>query len=149
MRAVVQRVSEAGVSVEGAAIARIGAGLLVLVAVAKGDTLADAVALAAKIAALRIFADEAGKMNLNVGQVGGEILLVSQFTLMGDVRKGNRPAFDAAELPALARTLFESLVVLLREKQLAIQTGQFQAHMQVSLVNEGPVTILLDSRKLF
>jgi D-tyrosyl-tRNA(Tyr) deacylase len=149
MRAVVQRVSEAGVSVEGAPIARIGAGLLVLVAVAKGDTLADAAALAAKIAALRIFPDDAGKMNLNVEQVGGEILLVSQFTLMGDVRKGNRPAFDAAELPAAARTLFENLVLLLRDKQLAVQTGQFQAHMQVSLVNEGPVTILLDSRKLF
>ncbi|MFN7545535.1 MAG: D-aminoacyl-tRNA deacylase [Acidobacteriota bacterium] len=149
MRAVVQRVSEAGVSVEGAPIASIGAGLLVLVAVAKGDTAADAAALAAKIASLRIFADEAGKMNLNLGQVGGEILLVSQFTLMGDVRKGNRPAFDAAELPLAARALFEHLAILLLEKGLLVRTGQFQAHMKVSLVNEGPVTILLDSRKLF
>lgn len=149
MRAVVQRVTNASISVDGQRISAIGPGLLVLAAVAKGDTEQDARQMAQKLASLRIFTDAGGKMNLNVQQIAGEVLLVSQFTLTGDVRKGNRPAFDNAESPERARALFDYLIEQLAQTSVPVKTGQFQAHMQVSLVNDGPVTILLDSKKLF
>lgn len=149
MRAVVQRVLSASVTVEDEVIAQIGPGLLVLAAVGKGDQQADIQLTANKLASLRIFEDSAGKMNLDIQQTGGSILLVSQFTLFGDVRKGNRPSFDSAELPAPAKLLFESLAETLASKGIPISTGKFQAHMQVQLLNDGPITILLDSRKLF
>jgi D-tyrosyl-tRNA(Tyr) deacylase len=149
MRAVVQRVLSASVSVEGELISSIGPGLLVLAAVGKGDTEADVSLLANKLCELRIFEDAEGKMNLNVSQVGGAILLVSQFTLFGDVRKGNRPSFDGAELPVEAQILFEKLVSRVSQKGLSVSKGKFRSHMKVSLINDGPVTILLDSKKLF
>ncbi len=149
MRAVVQRVLSASVNVEGELISSIGPGLLVLAAVGKGDTEADVLFMVNKLCELRIFEDSEGKMNLNVSQSGGAVLLVSQFTLFGDVRKGNRPSFDGAELPIEAHLLFEQLVSSLSQRGLAVSKGKFRAHMKVSLVNDGPVTILLDSRKLF
>ncbi len=149
MRAIVQRVLSASVRVEGESISSIGPGLLVLAAVGKGDTESDISMMANKLCDLRIFEDSDGKMNLNVSQIGGAILLVSQFTLYGDVRKGNRPSFDGAELPAEAQRLFEQLVSKVRERELPVSTGKFRAHMEVSLINDGPVTILLDSKKLF
>jgi D-tyrosyl-tRNA(Tyr) deacylase len=149
MRAIVQRVLSASVSVEGESISSIGPGLLVLAAVGKGDTESDISTMANKLCDLRIFEDSDGKMNLNVSQIGGAILLVSQFTLYGDVRKGNRPSFDGAELPVEAQRLFEQLVSKVRERGLPVSTGKFRAHMKVSLINDGPVTILLDSKKLF
>ncbi len=149
MRAVVQRVSRAQVSVNGEIVGRISRGLLVLLGVAAGDTKADADYLADKIAGLRIFEDEGGKMNLSPAEAGGEILVVSQFTLYGDVRRGKRPSFDAAAPPELARNLYEYFVGCIREAGYACPTGRFQEMMQVELVNEGPVTILLDSSKAF
>lgn len=149
MRAIIQRVSSAAVSVDGELVSSIDAGLLVLVAVAKGDSQKEVDYLANKICELRIFEDASGKMNLNVRQVDGSILLVSQFTLFGDVRKGNRPSFDAAELPEAAQLLFHSLASTIQKLGLTVATGKFRAHMQVQLVNDGPVTILLDSAKLF
>jgi D-tyrosyl-tRNA(Tyr) deacylase len=149
MRAVVQRVLSASVSVEGELISSIGPGLLVLAAVGKGDTEADVSLIANKLCELRIFEDPEGKMNLNVSQIGGAILLVSQFTLFGDVRKGNRPSFDGAELPVEAQRLFEELVSKVSQRGLSVSKGKFRAHMKLSLINDGPVTILLDSRKLF
>lgn len=149
MRAVVQRVSHAAVTVEGETVGSIGAGLLVLLGVAAGDAEQDADYLAEKIAGLRIFEDEAGKMNLAVGQIGGAVLAVSQFTLYGDVRRGKRPSFDAAAPPERARSLYEHFVQRIRGAGLACETGRFQAMMKVELANEGPVTILLDSAKLF
>ncbi|MGM9518240.1 D-aminoacyl-tRNA deacylase [Acidaminococcus timonensis] len=148
MRAVVQRVTEASVTVEGKTIGSIGPGLMVLLGVEKGDTEKDGAYLADKLAGLRIFEDENEKMNLSVQQVGGSILLVSQFTLLGDVRHGKRPSFTQAAPPREADALYEDLADKLRQKDIPVATGQFQAHMEVSLVNDGPVTILLDSRKL-
>jgi D-tyrosyl-tRNA(Tyr) deacylase len=149
MRAVVQRVARAQVSVEGAVVGRVGRGLAVLLGVAQGDGEEDARLLADKVAALRVFEDDAGKMNRAVAEVGGGVLVVSQFTLLGDVRKGNRPSFTDAAPPELASALYERFAALLRERGLPVATGVFRAHMEVELVNEGPVTILLDSRRLF
>ena len=149
MRAVVQRVSRAQVSVSSAVVGKIERGLLVLLGVAGPDTESDADYLAEKIAGLRIFEDDAGKMNRAVGEVGGAVLVVSQFTLYGDVRRGKRPSFDGAAPPEQARELYEFFVKQIRAAGLRCKTGRFQAMMQVELVNEGPVTILLDSRKGF
>lgn len=149
MRAVVQRVARAEVRVEGQVTGTIGQGLLVLLGVGKDDGEADARALADKLAALRVFEDDAGKMNRSVTDVGGGVLVVSQFTLFGDARKGNRPSFVDAAPPETANALYERLCALLRERGLPVGTGVFRAHMDVELVNDGPVTILLDSRKLF
>lgn len=149
MRAVVQRVLSASVTVEDELISSIGPGLLVLAAVGKEDTAADVSLMANKLCELRIFEDSTGKMNLNVSQSAGAILLVSQFTLFGDVRKGNRPSFDGAEMPERAQRLFDDLATNIGQKGLAVSKGKFRAHMRMSLINDGPVTILLDSKKLF
>lgn len=149
MRAVVQRVSRARVTVNGEVTGQISTGLLVLLGVAQRDTAADADYLVGKIAGLRVFEDEDGKMNRAVGEVGGAVLAVSQFTLYGDVRRGKRPSFDAAGRPEQARSLYEYFVEKLRAQGLRCETGRFQAMMDVELVNDGPVTILLDSEKLF
>ena len=149
MRAVVQRVSRASVKVNGEFTGQIGEGLLVLLGVAHADTDADAQYLAEKIAGLRIFEDEAGKMNRSVTDIGGAVLAVSQFTLLGDVKKGKRPSFDAAARPEQARELYERFVTHIRALDLRCETGRFQETMEVELVNHGPVTILLDSKKLF
>ena len=149
MRAVIQRVSRASVKVNGEFTGQIGEGLLVLVGVAHEDTDSDAQYLAEKIAGLRIFEDDAGKMNRSVSDVGGAVLAVSQFTLLGDVKKGKRPSFDAAARPEQARQLYESFVTHIRALGLRCETGRFQETMEVELVNQGPVTILLDSQKLF
>ena len=149
MRAVVQRVSRAKVSVNGVSIGEIGRGLLVLLGVCQTDTKSDAAYLAEKIAGLRIFEDEKGKMNLAITEVGGGVLVVSQFTLYGDVRGGKRPSFDAAAPPEKARELYEYFVECIRAFGRPCQTGRFQEMMQVELVNDGPVTILLDSAKTF
>jgi len=149
VRAVVQRVSRAKVTVNNKVTGEIGRGLLVLLGVAKDDNESDADYLAEKICGLRIFEDEGGKMNLSVGEIGGAVLIVSQFTLYGDVRRGKRPSFDAAALPDEARRLYEYFVGQVRASGLRCETGQFQAMMQVELVNEGPITTLLDSKKIF
>lgn len=149
MRAVVQRVSRAEVRINGRISGEIGFGLLVLLGIGRDDTEADADYLADKIAGLRIFEDEAGKMNRSVVEVGGSVLAVSQFTLYGDVRRGKRPSFDDAAPPYEARRLYELLVQRIQAAGLPCQTGRFQETMQVELVNEGPVTILLDSKKAF
>ncbi len=149
MRAVVQRVSRAQVTVDGEVTGRIGLGLLVLLGVGRDDSNADALYLVEKIAGLRVFEDDRGKMNLNVQEVGGSILAISQFTLYGDVRRGKRPSFDAAAPPEKARQLYEFFVEQVRASGLSCETGRFQEMMQVDLVNEGPVTILLDSAKEF
>jgi len=149
LRAVVQRVSRAQVSVGEEVVGKIGPGLLVLLGVAKSDTQADAEYLAGKIIALRIFEDENGKMNLSLAETGGAVLAVSQFTLYGDLRKGKRPSFDEAAPPELARELYEFFVSKIREAGFTCETGRFQAMMQVELVNDGPVTILLDSSRVF
>lgn len=149
MRAVVQRVSSASVTVEGAVVARIDRGLAVLVGVARDDGPADVTYTASKIHGLRVFADDEGKMNRSVAEVGGSALVVSQFTLLGDVRRGRRPSFiDAADLPQ-ARALYEALAEELRSLGTPVEVGIFQADMKVALVNDGPVTILIDSRKSF
>ena len=149
MRAVVQRVSRAKVTIQGSTSGEIGLGLLVLLAVGQQDTEADVNYLAEKVAGLRIFEDEAGKMNRSVRNAGGSVLAVSQFTLYGDVRRGKRPSFDAAASPDLARRLYELFVARIQAAGLRCETGRFQEMMQVELVNEGPVTILLDSEKTF
>lgn len=149
MRAVVQRVLKASVAVDGATKSKISKGLLVLVGIEKDDGQKDIDYMSSKIAGLRIFEDSEGKMNLDLKQIGGDILLVSQFTLAGDVRKGRRPSFEGAERPEKALPLFNSLVERVKAEGLPVQTGEFQAHMDVELVNDGPVTILLDSRKVF
>lgn len=145
MRAVVQRVTRAKVEVDGAVTGEIGAGLLVLLGVAKPDTAADAEYLAEKIAALRIFSDEAGKMNRSLVEAGGAVLAVSQFTLYGDCRKGRRPSFDMAAPAEQARAFYEHFVATLRRAGVRVETGIFQAHMEVSLVNDGPVTLIVES----
>jgi D-aminoacyl-tRNA deacylase len=149
MRAVVERVSRAKVTVNGWISGEIGMGLLVLLGVGQEDTDTDANYLAEKIAGLRIFEDHDGKMNRSVQEVGGSVLAVSQFTLYGDVRRGKRPSFDAAAPPEHARRLYELFVERICEAGLRCETGRFQEMMQVELVNEGPVTILLDSGKAF
>jgi D-aminoacyl-tRNA deacylase len=149
MRAVIQRVSRAKFTVAGEVTGDIGQGLLVLLGVGRTDTEAGADYLADKIVGLRIFEDDAGKMNRSVAEVGGAVLAVSQFTLYGDVRKGKRPSFDDAARPEMARTLYERFVSRVRASGLRCETGRFQEMMEVELVNDGPVTILLDSEKLF
>lgn len=149
MRAVVQRVSRCRVTVDGKTVGEIGAGLLVLLGIAKGDAEPAADYLVEKILGLRIFEDVEGKMNLSVRDSGGGVLVVSQFTLHGDVRRGKRPSFDAAARPEEAKRLYEYFVAKVRAAGLQCETGQFQAMMEVELVNSGPVTILLDSEKLF
>lgn len=149
MRAVVQRVSRARVTVEGRVTGEIGPGLLVLVGAAQGDTAADADALARKVLGLRIFPDTEGKMNLDVQQAGGAVLAVSQFTLLGDCRKGRRPSFQAAARPEDAAPLFERYVTTTRAEGVDCQTGIFQAMMDVELVNDGPVTLLVDTQRVF
>jgi D-aminoacyl-tRNA deacylase len=149
MRAVVQRVSRASVRVQGDLVGEIGIGLLVLLGVGQEDGEADADYLAEKVAGLRIFEDAGGKMNLSVTEAGGAVLAVSQFTLFGDVRRGKRPSFDAAARPERARELYEYFVKSVRRLGLRCETGRFQATMEVELVNSGPVTILIDSKKGF
>ena len=150
MRAVVQRVSSARVLVDGRVVGEIGRGLLVLLGVADDDTAADVTYTAAKVRELRVFESAEGKpMDQSVTAIGGACLVVSQFTLYGDVRRGRRPSFDAAAAPAAARELYESFVRELRTAGLPVSTGEFQAMMQVELVNDGPVTLLVDSRRTF
>jgi D-aminoacyl-tRNA deacylase len=149
MRAVIQRVARAQVTVESEITGAVGLGLLVLLGVATSDTEADADYLIDKITGLRIFEDSEGKMNLSVADVQGAILAVSQFTLYGDARKGRRPSFDAAARPEQAKKLYEYFVEKIRAAGLKCETGRFQAEMKVELVNDGPVTILLDSARTF
>jgi D-tyrosyl-tRNA(Tyr) deacylase len=149
MRAVIQRVREAKVQVEGQVVGTIGPGLLVYLGVGKGDTEGDAQFMAEKLVNLRIFADEAGKMNRSVVDTGGGILVVSNFTLQGDCRKGRRPGFDAAAEPTLAEALYEKTSELMAQQGVKIERGSFGAYMQVTSVNDGPVTFLLDSSRLF
>ena len=147
MRVVLQRVREARVEANGTVAGAIGIGLLVLLGVSRGDSKDDADYLAEKIAGLRIFPDEDGRMNRSVEEIGGAILVVSQFTLYGDCRRGRRPSFDEAAPPDEARSLYEYFVERLRASNLKTETGVFQASMQVHLVNDGPVTLLLESKK--
>lgn len=149
MRAVVQRVSEAAVRISGEDIGSIGTGLLVFLGVGQEDAVADVQAMAEKVANLRIFPDIGDKMNLSVLDVGGEVLVVSQFTLWGDCRKGRRPSFTGAAHPDMAKALYEAFVKRLRDYGLVVRTGRFQETMEVQLVNDGPVTLLLDSQKVF
>jgi len=146
MRAVLQRVTRASVKVDGQIMGQIGAGLLVLLGVAKGDGEADVRYLLEKIPSLRIFSDEQGKMNRSITELGGGVLLVSQFTLLGDTEKGRRPGFDQAAPPDVARTLYEQVVAGLKQRGLTVEAGRFGAYMKVSLENDGPVTFILDSR---
>ena len=149
MRAVVQRVNYASVTVEGAVVGRIERGVCVLVGVGRGDEEADASALADKVVGLRIFEDAAQKMNLGVLEVGGAVLAISQFTLFGDVRKGKRPSFSEALEPTRAEALFEHFCAECRVRGARVETGRFRTHMQVALENDGPVTILIDSKRAF
>ena len=149
MRAVVQRVSSAKVTVGDRTVGEVGQGLLVLVGVEQGDGPADVEYVARKIRELRVFEDEARHLNRSVQDVGGSVLVVSQFTLAGDCRKGRRPSFDEAAPPQIAKPLYEDVVRELQANGLRVATGEFQAMMQLSLVNDGPVTLLLDSRKRF
>ncbi|PKK91134.1 MAG: D-tyrosyl-tRNA(Tyr) deacylase [Candidatus Wallbacteria bacterium HGW-Wallbacteria-1] len=149
MRAIVQRVSRASVSVDGETKSLIGKGFMVLLGAGRGDTAQDVDYICRKLRDLRIFDDPEGKMNLGIADVAGEVLLVSQFTLYGDARKGRRPSFSEAEEPVAGLKSFELVVETLRKMGLKVQTGIFGAHMNVELVNDGPVTILMDSRKLF
>ena len=146
MRAVVQRVCESSVIVENKVIAKIGHGLLVLLGIAKGDEASDADYLVDKITHLRIFEDENGKMNRSLYEMGAELLVVSQFTLLGDCRRGRRPSFIDAADPETADKLYEYFVDKVRQKGVAVQTGRFRAMMEVALINSGPVTLVLDSR---
>jgi D-tyrosyl-tRNA(Tyr) deacylase len=145
MRIVIQRVSEASVTVDGKVTGQIGKGLVVLAGVGKGDTHKDADFLASKVADVRIFNDAEGKMNLSVLDVAGSVLIVSQFTLYGDIRKGRRPSFDQAAPPIEARALYEYFVDAVRARVSRVETGVFQASMQVRLVNDGPVTVLCET----
>jgi D-tyrosyl-tRNA(Tyr) deacylase len=149
LRAVVQRVSRASVTVDGRTVGEIGTGLLVLLGVARGDGAEDARYLARKVAELRVFPDEEGRFNRGPREAGGAVLAVSQFTLLGDGRKGNRPSFTEAAPPEEARALYECFVAAVQAEGLPVATGEFQAHMMVELVNDGPVTLLFDSRKAF
>lgn len=147
MKAVLQRVTRASVTVEGRVIGRIDHGLVVLLGVAKGDGEADVQQVAEKITRLRIFSDDAGKMNRAIGEVGGAVLLVSQFTLVGNTAKGRRPSFDDAAPPDLARALYAAVGAALQAAGLSVAWGEFGAHMAVELINDGPVTFLVDSRR--
>lgn len=149
MRAVVQRVSRAKVTVAGEVTGEIGSGLLILLGVAEGDTVEDASFLAEKLVGLRIFPDDEGKMNRSVADIGGAMLVVSQFTLLGDCRKGKRPSFIKAARPEDAVSLYQIFVAEVRGRAITVATGRFQEHMDVELVNDGPVTLLVDSRKEF
>jgi D-tyrosyl-tRNA(Tyr) deacylase len=149
MRSVLQRVRQASVSVDGTVVGAIGPGLVALVAVVAGDGPADLEYTASKLRDIRLFADERGRMNRSVVESGGAVLLVSQFTLAGDARKGRRPAFDLAAPPEVARPLFGALVDAVRASGVVVETGRFGACMQLALVNDGPVTVLLDSRRAF
>lgn len=149
MRAVVQRVSKASVTVADKIVGAIDAGILLLLGVADDDTQKDVIYLAEKVAGLRIFNDADEKMNLSLKEVSGQILVVSQFTLYGDCRKGRRPSFVTAAKPEKANELYQSFVAELRGQGFVVETGQFQKEMEVSLVNQGPVTLLLESRKAF
>jgi len=149
MRAVVQRVKRAEVRVEGGVVGAVGKGMVVLLGIGKEDALSDAQALADKILNLRIFDDPEGRMNLSLLETNGELLCVSQFTLYGDCRKGRRPSYDQAARPEAACTLYEAFVASARSAGATVRTGQFQAMMEVELVNDGPVTLLLDSERVF
>jgi D-aminoacyl-tRNA deacylase len=149
MRAVVQRVSQASVQVDGQTTGAIDTGLLVLLGVAKQDTPQDALYLARKILNMRVFPDAEAKLNLNLSQAGGSLLVVSQFTLYGDMRRGLRPSFDEAAPPELAKSLYEHFLTCCRDQGAKLQTGIFQAHMHLLLLNDGPLTILIDSNKVF
>ena len=149
MRACVQRVSSASVTVDDAIVGEIGRGLLVLLGVANDDTVADARQMAEKTCQLRIFPDQEGKMNLSLEETKGAMLVVSQFTLLGDCRKGRRPSFIGAAPPELGQQLYEQFVQYVEARAVQVATGVFRAHMDVELINDGPVTLMLDSRKLF
>ncbi|WP_437226247.1 D-aminoacyl-tRNA deacylase [Planctomicrobium sp. SH661] len=149
MRAVVQRVTSASVSVDGEIIGQIGSGFLVLLGVTSDDSQKDVIYLAEKLCGLRVFEDAEGKMNCSIEEAKGAMLIVSQFTLYGDCRKGRRPSFIDAARPEIAQPLYNSLVAEIRGHGIHVETGRFQAQMAVSLVNDGPVTLLLDSRKVF
>jgi D-tyrosyl-tRNA(Tyr) deacylase len=149
VRAVLQRVARARVTVEGVEVGAIGPGLLALIGVAADDGPGDVGYMAAKIRDLRIFEDDLGKMNRSLGDAGGAVLAVSQFTLYGDTRKGRRPSFDQAAPAGTGRVLFDALITELRAAGVPVETGTYRAHMRVELVNDGPVTILIDSRKAF
>jgi D-tyrosyl-tRNA(Tyr) deacylase len=146
---VCQRVSEAQVTVNDQCVGKIGRGLLVYLGVGKGDTQKDAEFIAEKLVNLRIFADQAGKMNLSVQDIDGAILLISNFTLHGDCRKGRRPGFDAAAEPAVAQQLYERVIALIAQEDVPVEKGLFGEHMQVTNINDGPVTFILDSSRLF
>jgi D-tyrosyl-tRNA(Tyr) deacylase len=146
MRAVIQRVSRAEVSVGGKCLGKIGVGFAVLLGVARDDTEADAEFIADRILGLRVFADAAGKMNLALDTIAGEMLVISQFTLLADTSGGRRPSFIKAAPPELARVLYERFISLVRARGVKVETGEFGAHMEVALVNDGPVTIIFDSR---
>lgn len=149
MRAVIQRVTNARVIIEGEEYSRIGTGFLVLVGVEKEDAAEDAIMLARRIVELRIFGDDAGRMNRSIAETGGQILAVSQFTLLGDCRRGRRPSFDSAAPPDIARELYQKFVDEIGALGIRVATGVFQAMMNVELTNQGPVTLILDSRKRF
>lgn len=149
MRAVIQRVADASVTVDDEVIGRIGRGFVVLLGVAAEDTQDDVIWLAGKVHGLRVFEDDAGRMNLALPDVDGDVLVVSQFTLLGDCRRGRRPSFVAAADPDKADSLYQSFVAELRGRGLTVETGRFQAQMEVRLTNDGPVTLMLDSRKAF
>lgn len=149
MRACVQRVTEASVTVDQQIVGQIGRGLLVLLGVSDDDTPGDARQLADKVCGLRIFEDADNKMNRSLEEIGGALLVVSQFTLMGDCRKGRRPSFTKAAPPEQADELYQTFVAAVGVRGIRVETGQFRAHMDVALVNDGPVTLLLDSKKLF
>lgn len=149
MRAVIQRVNKSSVTVDGNVVGEIGNGLLVLLGVGHGDDTKDLEYIVDKILNLRIFQDENDKMNLSVLDIKGEILVVSQFTLYGDVRKGRRPSFSQSAHPDIANRLYEEFIESVRDREIKVQHGVFGAHMDVELVNDGPVTILLDSNKIF
>jgi len=147
MKIVLQRVKQASVEVEGRVVGKIGRGICLLVGVEKGDTEEEAEFLAGKVTEMRIFPDDAGKMNLSLAEIGGEVLAISQFTLAGSTKKGRRPSFDRAEEPQRAKALFSHLAGLIRQRGFRVETGIFQAIMDVHLTNEGPVTFILEARK--
>jgi D-aminoacyl-tRNA deacylase len=147
MKALIQRVSEASVIVNGSRVAEIGSGILLFVGIEKGDSLRDIEYLVTKVERLRIFEDDHGKMNRSVKDIAGSVLVVSQFTLTSDCRKGSRPSFDTAEEPGRARELYDAFVRMMGKSGLQVTTGQFGAYMKVDLVNDGPVTFLIDSRR--